>query len=548
MRHLTLIPSWLRFLIILLLVMGILFRFCNLDGKVYSHDETYTSLRISGYTVDEVKQQIFNGSVINKESFTKFQNTNAEKSISDTIMSLVKEDPQHPPLYYIIARLWVEVFGNSVTTIRSLSALISLLVFPCTYLLCQELFNVPLSISGVAIAIMAVSPIQLIYAQEAREYILWLVMIILSSTSLLRALRLERNDKNELEKRQQIPDRFTTWGIYTLTLALSLYTSLWSGFVAVAHGIYVIITTRFQLTETVRAYFLASVMGFVAFMPWIAIMVADFFQFLLSGNETTTQLSQIPLLPFWMMQIGRIFFDLDFSLKNSIRYFISPLFFTLVAYAIYFICRTSNYKVWLFIVLLIIVPAIPLILPDLISGSIRSNPEPYFMPSYLGIQLAVAYLLATQLYNGNLSRRIVWYIIMALVIILGLISCRVSYQAETWWNKGISYGNPQIAKIINQVERPLLISSSENINHGNIFSLSYLVQPKVQFQLVQNQNIPNIPNGFTDILLLNPTDTWREQIARKYKSQTEIIYKDDYYSLWELTQPRTLRQNVKPQR
>ena len=61
MRQITLIPSWLRFLIIVLLVMGILFRFFNLDGKVYSHDETYTSLRISGYTVDEAKQQIFNG-------------------------------------------------------------------------------------------------------------------------------------------------------------------------------------------------------------------------------------------------------------------------------------------------------------------------------------------------------------------------------------------------------------------------------------------------------------------------------------------------------
>ena len=113
----------------------------------------------------------------------------------------------------------------------------------------------------------------------------------------------------------------------------------------------------------------------------------------------------MPLIPFWLMQVSRIFFDLDLSLKNPIRYLISIIFLTLIGYAIYFLCRTTNYKVWLFMMTLIIVPAVPLILPDLISGGIRSDYEPYLMPSYLGIQIAVAYLLATQIYNGSLSHR-----------------------------------------------------------------------------------------------------------------------------------------------
>jgi uncharacterized membrane protein len=170
------------------------------------------------------------------------------------------------------------------------------------------------------------------------------------------------------------------------------------------------------------------------------------------------------------------------------------------------------------------------------------------MPSYLGIQLAVAYLLAMQLYNENLSRRGMWYIILALVIICSLVSCRVNYQAETWWNKGVSYGNPQVAKIINRAERPILISNPVGINYGNVFSLSYLVQPKVQFQLVQNQSIPNIPNGFTDVFILNPPKKWREQIATKYQSQTNIVYQDSYYSVWKLAQPRISPQRVSPRR
>jgi len=537
MRHLKFAPSWLRFLIIFLLAMSILFRFFNLDGKVYSHDETYTSLRISGYTIDEAKQRLFNNRVIARESFAQFQGVNPEKSLNDTIMTLAKEDSYHPPLYYVIARLWMEIFGNSVTAIRSLSVCISLLVFPCVYWLCRELFNVPLSVPGVAIALMAISPIHLVYAQEAQEYILWLVTILLSSASLLRAMRLE----DELAKERQRPDLFAIWSIYAVTLAISLYTFLWSAFVAVAHGIYVFITAKFQFTGTVRTYLLASLVAFLAFMPWITVVIGDFFQFLISADKTTAQSSFISVFPFLLMQLSRIFFDIDISSENPLTYLITPIFLTLVGYSLYFLCITTNYKVWLFLITLIVVPALPLILPNLITGGIQLSTEPYLIPSYLGIQLTVAYLLATQLYNGSGSRRSIWYIIMALMIICGLVSSKVSSQAETWWNKGMSYNNPEVAQIINQTTRPLLISDALGNNYGNVFSLSYLLKPKVRFLLVNNQKIPKIPDGFSDVFLLNPSETWRETIEKKYKLKTDIVYSDNYYSVWKLTKPRNSR-------
>ncbi|MCW5312927.1 hypothetical protein GTQ43_03400 [Nostoc sp. KVJ3] len=535
MRHLKFAPSWLRYLIIFLLLMGISFRFFNLDGKVYSHDETYTSLRISGYTITEVKKQIFNNRVIAGESFAQFQGANPEKNLNDTIMTLAKEDSYHPPLYYIIARFWMQIFGNSVTAIRSLSACISLLVFPCVYWLCRELFNVPLSVPSVAIALVAISPIQLVYAQEAQEYILWLVTILLSSASLLRAMRLE----DELLKERQRPDLFAIWSIYAVTLAISLYIFLWSAFVAVAHGIYAIVTAKFQLTKTVKTYLLASLVGFLAFMPWITVVIGDFFQFLISADKTTTQSSLMPIVPFLLMQLSRIFFDVDLRSDNYLGNSIIPIFLILVGYSIYFLCQTTNYKIWFFLMALIVVPALPLIVPGLIAGGIQSSTEAYFIPSYLGIQVTIAYLLATQLANASVSRRSIWHIILALVIICGLISCKVSSQAETWWNKGISYDHPQVAQIINQAAHPLLISDALNNNYGNIFSLSYLLEPKVRFLLVNNQKTPKIPNGYTDVFLFNPSDTWRETIETKYKSNTDIVYSDKYYSVWKLTKRRS---------
>ncbi|AUB37061.1 putative membrane protein [Nostoc flagelliforme CCNUN1] len=543
MRHLKFAPSWLRFLIIFLLAMGILFRFFNLDGKVYWHDETYTSLRISGYRTTEVKQQIFNNRVITGESFAQFQGANQQKSLNDTIMNLAKEDPYHPPLYYIIARLWMEIFGNSVTAIRSLSACISLLVFPCVYWLCRELFNVPLSIPGVAIALIAISPIQLVYAQEAQEYILWLVTILISSASLLRAMRLESQDKDEAVKERQQPDLFAIWSIYAVTLAISLYTCLWSAFVALAHGIYVTITAKFKLTETVRTYLLVSLVGFLAFMPWITIVMGDFFQFLISADKTRIQSSLMPTFPFLLMQLSRIFFDIDLKLDNPINYLITPIFLILVGYSICFLSLTTNYKVWFFIITLTVVPALPLILSN--PGGIQLSTEPYFMPSYLGIQITVAYLLATQIYNGSVSRRSIWQMIMTLVIIGGLISSKVSSQAETWWNKGTSYGNPQVAQIINQTSSPLLVSDALGNNYGNVLSLSYLLEPKVRFLLVNNPKKPTFPNGFTDVFLLNPSENWRETIEKNYKLKTDIVYSDEYYSVWKLAKyPKLRRRNI----
>ncbi|MDZ8108767.1 MAG: glycosyltransferase family 39 protein [Nostoc sp. DedQUE12a] len=525
MRHLKLTQNKLRFLIAVLLMVGIFFRFFNLDGKVYWHDETFTSLRISGYTANEVKEQIFTGRVITKESFVKFQSLNGEKGLINTIKSLEVEDPQHPPLYYIIARLWVGIFGNSVTAIRSLSVLISLLIFPSIYWLCRELFRTELWVSEIAIAIMAISPIHLVYAQEAREYILWVVTISLCNASFLRALRLEST--------QQAP-HILNWGIYAVTLTISLYTFLLSGFVAVAHGIYVIITARFRLTRTVKAYLLASIAGFLAFTHWILVVITNFLQFNSSTAWTKSQFPLETLIKSWLLQLSRIFIDLNFGFENPLSYLITIIFFSLIAYSIYFLYRNTNYKNWLFIVILILVPALPLMLPDLIFGGIRSLSERYLLPSYLGIQLSITYLLAVQIRNESFVSRRIWQTILGLVIICGLVSYGVNSQAETWWSKVISYGNPQVARIINQANHPLLISDASGINYGNVFSLSYLLEPKVKFQLLKDQTIPNIPDVFTEIFLLNPSDIWRQKIETTYNSKTEVVYSDNHYSVWKL--------------
>lgn len=246
----------LRVFLIIVLILGIFFRFVNLDQKIYWQDEVATSLRISGSPLYQVYQQEFNGAVITVKELHKYVGYSSDKNIIDVIKALVG-NPEHAPLYYLIARFWMQLFGYSALVMRSLPALISLFSLPSIYWLCIELFESPL-VGWVAVTLVSVSPFHVLYAQEARQYSVWIVTIFLSSAALLRAIRL--NTK-------------ISWGIYTATLIAALYTHIFSGLVAIGHAIYIVITNQFRFDKKLANYCIALIAGLLAFVPWVIILL-----------------------------------------------------------------------------------------------------------------------------------------------------------------------------------------------------------------------------------------------------------------------------------
>lgn len=511
------------------LLMGFVFRFAHLDQKVYWHDEAYTSLRVFGYTSAEVKQDIFQGQVISIEDLQKYQRPNSRKSLIDTVKTLVIDNAQHPPFYYILLRLWVQGLGHSVVAIRSLSALMSLLVFPIIYYLCLELFNFPL-VGWLAIAFISISPFHVLYAQEAREYSLWTVMILLSSLLLLKALRIPAPNETIDWK---------NWGLYAVTFALSLYTSSLSLLVGIGHGIYVMIREHFRLTKTLIAYLMASLIALLAFAPWLAIIITTWSK--TGSNWTAIPIPWMDWIKTWGLHVNRAFILTvgDFGFDHISTYLTLPLFLILVGYAIYVLCRQAPIQAWLFVLCLMGVPSLFLVLPDLIWGGQRSMATRYLIPFLLGIQISIAYLFATQITSRRLFTQRLWYLIMAGVISCGIISCNISFLAETAWNKVVSYNNHQVAQLINQSKAPLLISNSFGINFGNIFSLSYLLNPKVRLQLINDnpqtdvRDVPKIPPNFSDVFLLNLPDPLREKIEQQYGWKLSLIFNDSHLWLWK---------------
>lgn len=508
--------TWFRLSIAIILIIGIFFRFVNLDRKVYWHDEVHTSLRISGYQVGEAIEQLFVGQIITPEDILKFQRPAPDKDLKDAINVFIKS-AEHPPLYYLIARYWV-IFATilqpskdfSVAIIRSLSAIVSLLIFPALYWLCRELFTSP-KVALIAIALIAISPFHVLYAQEAREYSLWTLTILLSSASLLRAIRLQKTATTR--------KIFFNWGIYAVTLVLAFYTSLFSLFLPITHGIYVIAIEGFRLTKTLKLFLLVIIISLLSFSPWVVAIIANFSRIQASTRWLTLPSSTLTLIKYWELNFSSIFIDINLEFNHWLIPRISLVLFGFISYSIYTICRNTPRKIWLFVVALMAVTSIGIILPDLTFGGQRSAVARYFIPSYLAIHLAVAYLLS----NGKLFSRKISSIFLIGFILCGIISCAIASKSDTWWNKIPNYYYPEIARAINPSPHPLLIAENYEINFGNIISLSYLLEPQVKLLLLPSQTLPQIPDEFQDIFLFNPSFELLSAIEKKLDYQLDVV-------------------------
>ena len=535
-RRWQMVPKSWRFLIITVLVIGILFRFANLDNKPYWWDEVTNSIHSAGYSKEDFGDQVraWKDKDLTIEDLHQYQYPSGETSSLDVIRALADGEPQSPPIYYLLSRWWTQLFGSSVTVQRSLSAVISLLAFPSMYWLCLELFGSSLA-AGIGVMLIAISPLHLIFAQEVRMYVLWTVTILVSSASLLRAMRLQR-------KRD--------WIIYATSLTLSLYTFPFSVLVAISHGIYVAIAeipkffksndqsrkTRIRVSRTFSNYLIASIASVITFAPWIFFLTQIDEKKMAAWRQTT--LPFLDLFKYWLIQTSLIFADLNPKYRggtggedSSLASFYDPLsFFSMIIiwgiiiYSLYFLVRNSPQPIWSFILSLILVTAFTLALPDLVSGGIRSTVARYLIPCYLGIQLSIVNLIYHQVHfipTIPLAKKIGQFI-LAILLLVGIISCSVIINSPTWWSKSIHSQNVPIVNIINSSENPLILTPQYMTSH--LISISHDLNNNPRFRLVDKPNISEVEKVYSDQFLLNYPQAWLDMIEKENKFKIEKIY------------------------
>ena len=478
---------WLVLGCMVAIVLGIWLRFDNLGRSVYWYDETITSLRIAGLTKEAVRSpgpEVL-GRLWSPSAFTDyFFELTPERGWDHTLSSLAYENPEQVPIYYLLARAWAMVFGNSPGAVRSLSALFGVVLLPAMYALVGELgtwgrslpsvlpSGLPLGAARTKIpwrmmqwtttAIVALSPMQILYAREARGYSLSLCLTVLSTVILLKALRATQSGRGDRR----------LWICYALSLTVGLYTQLPFLLVMVTHGLFIGFgRSARRWSQSLANYGLACLATLIAFSPWL--------YFVLTYRQRigwlNRDLSFGTLLQRWLFNLSatlfdaqagfsyRPLFDITATNSDSVRLFEEPLMALIVLYlvclivsCIIWMVRSQPRSLWLLPMLWTGIP-IPFALLDLINGGQRSTIPRYFVVSYLGLAIILGWAIATLwLQVRHASRWQQWgygFILIGLTL-LPLSSAYSAAQLETWWNKYTSYDVPAIAHTLTESPPP----------------------------------------------------------------------------------------------
>ena len=192
----------------------------------------------------------------------------------------------HPPLYFILLKLWAAVFGDSACALRLLSVLFGVATIWGTYLFAAETFGGGLDLApkllsgnvapgksvsrGQAIglfsaALVALSAFQIRYSWEMRMYALAALLAVFSSWALVRALSAPGNGRR--------------WLLYGSLALLLAYTHYYGLFTLAAQGIFAALLlwhragwkllTLFRQRHFWYAVLTAAIV-LLAWLPWLS--------------------------------------------------------------------------------------------------------------------------------------------------------------------------------------------------------------------------------------------------------------------------------------
>jgi Dolichyl-phosphate-mannose-protein mannosyltransferase len=137
-------------------------------------------------------------------------------------------DNVNPPLYYILLRWWLDLFGTGAAAVRMLSAIFSLAAVVVFFDVCRWLHGPRIAL--LAGALMALVGAQLDFAQDARAYAMLIFLGLCCCDAVVR-----------IERAGATPRRLGALALAVAAMGLTHYFSLGA---ALALGVYVLIRLR----------------------------------------------------------------------------------------------------------------------------------------------------------------------------------------------------------------------------------------------------------------------------------------------------------------
>lgn len=509
----TLKRAWLTTIVFVAIAAGAFFRTYHLDYKVVWSDEVFSHLRAVGLTeANVVSQSPKFRDVASLRAYVAGDARVRTGHADATVRSLVAEDPQHPPLYFLLSRAWMAAFGDTILTDRLLSAFIGLLALPCAFWLARELFA-SRSVAWVYVALMAVSPVFVLYSQEDREYALWELAVLLSSAAVLRAIRTRQ---------------FIAWLLYGTMASLALYTYPLSLAVIGAHAVYTTVALRknvCDLTVPVAAFAAAT----VSYVPWLIVIangrdqIAHDMSWIIAKRDAPLTTMRTFLGEWHLAMI-----DVNTHVHSWAGLGISLIVLIIVIYAFFVLARDAPRLSSGFVFCTLAASVAPILLPDLLATGHRTGNARYLVPLFVLIELALAYAL-----TRGIARDSRWTFGLAAVVLAGVFSCETSSQSHTWWSK-YNEQSIELARTMNRTQRPILIS--DNYVHL-VLSLAPYLKNGTRLAIVPRCYLCHVPSSGSaaarlalkfslgdDIFLLGPSPALLRAVQRRVAGAPERLH------------------------
>lgn len=313
----------------------------------------------------------------------------------------------HPPMYYELLHYWMELFGSSVLSVRSLSVVAGVLIIPLSFLTVKKMFGAR---AGVLTAFfVALSPFLIRYSIEARMYGVLGVFTLLALYTVVILVHQPKSNWAYL--------------LYALAVAAGLYTHYFMALAFISFWVYLMIIQKphnWRFNKTIFLsirWWLANAFALLLFLPWVPNMIAQLRRAQGLSWLTTTNIWTFhdTIWQFFAFDSGRGLY--------GIVYILLPLLLIVAAIIVIYNDKTKVH----YSRLLVVYSFLPLTIAILASGF-----KPIFHERYFAFVVAgMCMIIAVAIVNISRNRKVVTTVLALGVITIQIFGIRNVYSQSS---------------------------------------------------------------------------------------------------------------------
>ena len=422
---------------VIAILLGAFFRVYALDAPLFWQDEVATALRVTGHDAAGYAH-VFDGKIHSLAEIRSFVELDPAKTPLDVAATILREDPQHVPIYYMLERGVIGVVGTSASAFRVLSVACGLLAIGLAFVLGRQIAGK--RVGFVAASLVALSPIFILMSRQAREYALFADVALLATIAFVYALRREN---------------LAAWIVYALCVVAGVYSDSLFPLIVIGHGVAAIAVNGLRSRAFV-AWLGASLAGALTLVPWI--VAAQRAGSRVAGSEEWIHRTY----PFTILiektafNLGTLAFDGEYA---SLRLIVVALVGIALLGAFTIAGVRASRGLARSLPLAIALPT-PIVLAaaDVATHSHFATVPRYLVASWVGLDLAVAVGIGVALTTPRLRRYA--FASWIAILLLGVAAATLRGGAENWWDNSDGIAYQALARVIDAHDRPLVASEN----------------------------------------------------------------------------------------